>query len=163
MPSQAPIRPYPLPTCHNFKSEIIQFFPLFWWFPLLAEDKQRNQSCFFSPCFSLLLLTLLHCWMNGWIGGGVNGEARARQSRKIYLERKRIFQDLVEVKQHFKDFEDFVRVKRAGTRQAECFVLFWKKCFRALLKVEQYFIHTRMWKKVSHICFPTILSDCIVN
>ena len=57
----------------------------------------------------------------------MNGEARARQSRKIvffYLERKRIFQDLVEVKQHFKDFEDFVRVKRGGTRQAECFVLF---------------------------------------
>ena len=82
----------------------------------------------------------------------MNGEARARQSRKIvffYLERKRIFQDLVEVKQYFKDFEDFMRVNREASAKQSVLFCFEIKCFRALLvlhvlKVEQYFIQTRM-------------------
>ena len=68
--------------------------------------------------------SLLNEWLDRWRSEWGGTRSAESENSFFYLERKRIFQDLVEVKQHFKDFEDFVRVKRAGTRQAECFVLF---------------------------------------
>ena len=66
--------------------------------------------------------SLLNEWLDRWRSEW--GGTRLAESENSFGKKKEFFQDLVEVKQHFKDFEDFVRVKRAGTRQAECFVLF---------------------------------------
>ena len=85
--------------------------------------------------------------MNGWIGGGVNGEARARQSRKIVFlfGKKKDFSGFggnQKIFQRFRRFCESEKGRHASSR-VFCSVLK-KKCFRALLKVEQYFIHTRM-------------------
>ena len=64
--------------------------------------------------------------MNGWIGGGVNGEARARQSRKIVFlfGKKKDFSGFGGSKTIFQRFRGFYESEQGGKCQAECFVLF---------------------------------------